>query len=204
MAWPAISVNGLPLIFDLLVKQGKIEGNSFSFYLTRVPSSNGSALVLGGVNTKYYTGDFKYYPLSMTLYWGIAIDDIVFNGTSYKTGNILGIVDTGTSVIVGPTKVVDQMTKAFGTGKEKQVDCALVPNLPTLDFIIGGDKYSLTGKDYILEVAEGAKTVCIVGIMGLDLPPQLGEAFIMGDSFIKAFYTHFDVENKRVGFAKAI
>ena len=57
MAWPSISVNGLPLIFDLLVQQGQITGNnSFSFYLTKVPGSNGSAIVLGGVNRKYYTG----------------------------------------------------------------------------------------------------------------------------------------------------
>ena len=204
MAWPQISVNGLPLIFDLLVNQSKVEGNSFSFYLTKVPGSNGSALVLGGVNKKYYTGDFKYYPLSMTAYWGITMDDIIFNGTSYKVGNLLGIVDTGTSVIVGPTKVVENMTKGFGSGKQKQVDCATVPNLPTLDFIIGGDKYSLKGEDYILKVTEFGKDSCIVGIMGLDLPPQLGEAFIIGDAFIKTFYTHFDVENKRVGFARAI
>lgn len=87
----------------------------------------------------------------MANYWALAMDDIIFNGTSYKvSSNLLGIVDTGTSVIVGPSKVVDNMTKAFGTGRQKQVDCALVPKLPTLDFIIGGDKYSLTGKDYIL------------------------------------------------------
>jgi len=54
-----------------------------------------------------------------------------------------------------------------------------------------------------LQVQEGTQTVCIVGIMGLDLPPSLGEAFIIGDSFIKTYYTHFDVENSRVGFAKA-
>ena len=132
------------------------------------------------------------------------MDDIIFNGTSYKIGNLLGIIDTGTSVIVGPTKVVENMTKGFGSGKQKQVDCATVPSLPTLDFIIGGDKYSLKGEDYILKVSEGAKDVCIVGIMGLDLPAQLGEAFIVGDAFIKTFYTHFDVENKRVGFARAV
>ena len=51
---------------------------------------------------------------------------------------------------------------------------------------------------------QGGKPVCIVGILGLDLPPQLGEAFILGDSFIKAYYTHFDRGNKRVGFARAI
>ena len=139
----------------------------------------------------------------MANYWAISLDDIVFNGTSYKVGNLLGIVDTGTSVIIGPTKVVDQMTKAFGTGKQKQVDCSTVPSLPTLDFKIGGDTYSLKGKDYILEVDQGGKSICIVGIMGLDLPPQLGEAFIMGDSFIKAYYTHFDVQNRKVGFAPA-
>eukprot|EP00178_Gracilaria_changii_P003940 TRINITY_DN1601_c0_g1_i1.p1 TRINITY_DN1601_c0_g1~~TRINITY_DN1601_c0_g1_i1.p1 ORF type:complete len:205 (-),score=34.22 TRINITY_DN1601_c0_g1_i1:16-630(-) len=204
MAWPQISVNGLPLIFDLLVNQSKVEGNSFSFYLTKVAGSNGSALVLGGVNPKYYTGDFKYYPLSMTAYWGINMDDIIFNGTSYKVGNLLGIVDTGTSVIVGPTKVVEKMTAGFGKGKQKQVDCDQVPTLPTLDFVIGGDKYSLKGEDYILKVTEFGKDVCVVGIMGLDLPAQLGEAFIIGDAFIKTFYTHFDVENKRVGFARAV
>ena len=56
MAWPAISDDKLPLIFDLLVNQSQVEGNSFSFYLTRTPGSNGSALVLGGVNDKYHTG----------------------------------------------------------------------------------------------------------------------------------------------------
>jgi len=174
MAWPSISVNGLPLIFDLLVKQGQVDGNSFSFYLTKVPGSNGSALVLGGVNQKYYTGQFKYYNLKYTNYWALAIDDIVFNGTSYKVGDILGIVDTGTSVIIGPTKVVDNMTKAFGPGKEKQINCDLVPNLPTLNFKINGDNYTLQGKDYILQVDQGGKSVCIVGILGMDLPSQLG------------------------------
>ena len=140
----------------------------------------------------------------MTAYWGLAMDDIIFNGTSYKTGNLLGIIDTGTSVIVGPTKVVENMTKAFGTGKQKQVDCSIVPSLPTLDFIFSGDKYSLKGEDYILKVSQGGKDICIVGIMGLDLPPSLGEAFIIGDAFIKTFYTDFDVGNKRVGFARAV
>jgi cathepsin D len=53
MGWPAISVNGCPLIFDLLVQQKQIAGNSFSFYLTKIAGSNGSALVLGGVNPQY-------------------------------------------------------------------------------------------------------------------------------------------------------
>jgi len=204
MAWPAISVDQQPLIFDLLYKQGQVQGNSFSFYLTKIAGSNGSALVLGGVNPAYAASEFKYYKLNKERYWEITLDDIIFNGTSYKVNPVLtGIVDTGTSVIVGPTKVVDNMTKAFGAGKEKQVNCSTLDSLPVLTFVINGDRYDLTGNDYILKVQEGQQTICVVGIMGLDLPPQLGEAFIIGDAFIKTYYTHFDVEGSRVGFARA-
>lgn len=161
--------------------------------------------MLGGINTKYAAEDFKYYKLKMQNYWALEMTDIIFNGTSYKvSSDLLAIIDTGTSVIVGPTKVVENMTKAFGPGKEKQVDCATISSLPNLEIKFGTDTFVLTPKDYILEVDQGGKSACIVGILGLDLPAQLGEAFILGDSFIKAYYTHFDVANVRVGFAKAI
>ncbi len=203
MGWPAISVERCPLIFDLLYKQGQVSSNSFSFYLTKKAGEEGSSLVLGGVNPSYAVEPFKYYKLAMENYWTIDMDDVVFNGTSYKTGKAIAIIDTGTSVIAGPVKVIEKMTAGFGPGKEKQVDCTKIDTLPDLSFTFGGDKFVLKPIDYILQVAEGSKTVCIVGLIGLDLPPQLGEAFIVGDSFIKTYYTHFDVANERVGFARA-
>lgn len=144
MAWPSISVDNLPLIFDLLYKQGRVDGNSFSFYLTKKPNQNGSALILGGVDMKYAAGDFNYYPLKMHNYWALQMEDVIFNGTSYKTTpDLLGIIDTGTSVIVGPTKVVEEMTAGFGPGKQKQVDCNAIPHLPNLEFKFGQDSYVL-------------------------------------------------------------
>ncbi len=154
MAWPSISVDNMPLIFDLLYKQGRVEGNSFSFYLTKKAGQDGSALVLGGVNEKYASTSFKYYPLKMRNYWMLEMSDVVFNGTSYKVSgqDLIGIIDTGTSVIVGPTKVVEKMTAGFGPGKQKQVDCSTIPKLPTLEFKFGSDNYVLKAEDYILQV----------------------------------------------------
>lgn len=53
----------------------------------------------------------------MQNYWIIEMDDIIFNGTSYKVGRASAIIDTGTSVIAGPKAIVDKMTAAFGPGK---------------------------------------------------------------------------------------
>jgi hypothetical protein len=44
------------------------------------------------------------------------------------------------------------MTKAFGSGKEKQVDCTKIDSLPDLSFTFGTDKFVLKPVDYILQV----------------------------------------------------
>jgi hypothetical protein len=63
------------------------------------------------------------------------------------------IIDTGTSVIAGPKKIIDKMTEKFGPGKEKQVDCTTINSLPDLSFKFGNDNFVLKGADYILQVA---------------------------------------------------
>jgi hypothetical protein len=110
--------------------------------------------VLGGVDKNYADSDFKYYPITNKFYWEISMTNIIFNGTSYKVPGVdlNGIIDTGTSVIVGPTKIVEEMTKDFGKGKQKQVDCNMIPKFPSLQFTIGQDNYVMKAEDYILKV----------------------------------------------------
>lgn len=131
----------------------------------------------------------------MEAWWVLKSAGLDFNGTHYDLDNV--IVDTGTSVLVGPTAVVSEITK----GIPLTPDCSIISTLPNIDFKFGTDTYTLTPSDYILQVTEMGQTECVLGIQGLDLPAQLGKAFILGDTFIHKFYTHFDMGNKRVGFA---
>lgn len=57
----------------------------------------------------------------------------------------------------------------------------------------------LTSKDYILQVG----SVCMSSFFGIPLPPQLEHTWIVGDSFMRKYFTVFDFENARVGFALA-
>lgn len=72
--------------------------------MTAKPNTEGSALVLGGVNPSYYTGDFKYYPLKLAAWWVLSLDKVALGDNSYEANGC--IVDSGTSLIVGNENVV--------------------------------------------------------------------------------------------------
>ena len=48
------------------------------------------------------------------------------------------IVDTGTSVIVGPKDLVSKITAQFPS----TIDCTKISTYPDLEFTIGGDVYA--------------------------------------------------------------
>uniref|UniRef100_A0A8C5JYZ9 Cathepsin D n=1 Tax=Jaculus jaculus TaxID=51337 RepID=A0A8C5JYZ9_JACJA len=204
MAYPRISVNNVLPVFDNLMQQKLVDKNVFSFYLNRDPSGQpGGELMLGGIDSKYYKGELSYLNVTRMAYWQV-VD--VANGLTLCKGGCEAIVDTGTSLLVGPVDEVKALQKAIGAVPliqgEYIVPCEKVSSLPDVTLSLGGKKYQLSSDDYILKVS-GGKTICLSGFMGMDIPPPSGPLWILGDVFIGRYYTVFDRENNRVGFAQA-
>lgn len=154
MAWPKISVDGVNPWFMDVFSQGQVDDNSFAFFLTPNAGEEGSALILGGVDPQYADGDFSYYPIALDAWWVLKSGGMTFNNTAYDLDNY--IVDSGTSVLVGPSEIVKEITKNIPT----QPDCSTISSLPDITFTIGSDDYVVEPTDYILQV----QGQCVLGI----------------------------------------
>jgi len=208
MGYQEISVDGVVPPFYNMVSQKLVDDAVFSFYLNRNASDpNGGELLLGGIDQSKYTGDITYVPVTSKGYWEFAMDSIQINGEKvFCTGGCNAIADTGTSLIAGPSEEVKKLNEQIGAtpivGGEYTIDCAKVPTLPAMDFVIGGKKFTLKGEDYILKVSTMGQTECISGFLGIDVPPPRGPLWILGDVFIGPYYTVFDLGKNQLGFAQ--
>eukprot|EP00325_Prymnesiales_sp_UTEX-LB-985_P028155 CAMPEP_0174733524 /NCGR_PEP_ID=MMETSP1094-20130205/61499_1 /TAXON_ID=156173 /ORGANISM="Chrysochromulina brevifilum, Strain UTEX LB 985" /LENGTH=473 /DNA_ID=CAMNT_0015936205 /DNA_START=34 /DNA_END=1455 /DNA_ORIENTATION=+ len=201
--YPEIAVNGMPPFFQAALATGAIKEPKFAFYLeTHGSVSSGGELVLGGVDKTKYTGSFTYTPVTRRGYWQFTVDSAAIGGSSVGS-NIVAIADTGTSLLAIPSDVFKSVVSTLpgltpvAGGKEYTVDCSKTSQLPTITFKIAGKEFPLSGSDYVVQ----AGGECLLGMMGIDVPA--GPLWILGDVFLRKYYTVFDYGNSQLGFATA-
>ena len=207
MGFPTIAVTGATPVFNNMIDQGLVEEPVFAFWLNReLGAEKGGEMTLGGVDKDHYTGNITWAPVTMSAYWEFHVDSILLGSEDLCAGGCNAIADTGTSMITGPTKMVKkiaEITEAISIKGISMVNCTKISSFPTITLTISGTKFTLSPQQYVLQVTEFGQTQCLLGIMGMDIPPPAGPLWILGDVFHGPYYTVYDMGNKRVGFADA-
>ncbi|KAJ1393305.1 Saposin-like type B, region 1 [Sesbania bispinosa] len=126
LGFQEISVaNSVPVWYNM-VEQGLISEKVFSFWLNGDPKAKkGGELVFGGVDPKHFKGDHTYVPVTQKGYWQIEMGDFFIGdlSTGVCEGGCAAIVDSGTSLLAGPTPVVAEINHAIGAEGVLSVEC---------------------------------------------------------------------------------
>ncbi|KAL4660252.1 cathepsin D-like isoform X1 [Arapaima gigas] len=210
LGYPSLAEEVDSPVFDTLMAQKKVTQPIFSFYLSRKKSSANpeGELLLGGVDEALYTGPIHWVPVTQKNFWQIKIDSIKVQGTStFCTTGCQAIVDTGTSLIGGPTGDIILLQQLIGASPtsmgEFVVDCVRVTSLPQITFTLNGVKYPLPPESYVRKEVISGQEICFSGFQAMEMSSRQGPLWILGDVFISEFYTVFDRGQDRVGFAPA-
>lgn len=202
LAFKSISVDGVTPVFYNMMAQNPTMKKEFAFYLQENDSQNGQ-LDIGGANPEHYEGEFESVPLTNETYWETHAKKITLGATQI-VGEAPVVLDSGTSTIVGPIADVARIAATLNASAmlpgRYTVSCAAAANFPDFDVTIGGKTWTLKPADYVINQDD---IECILGIMGMNLPPNVGPIWILGDLFLKKVYTVFDFENKALKFAYA-
>ncbi|XP_028305859.1 nothepsin [Gouania willdenowi] len=197
-------------VFDNMMAQKIVDKPVFSFYLSRAAggSSPDGELLLGGIDESLYNGPINWIPLTSKGYWQIKMDSVSVQGvSSFCPRGCQAIVDTGTSLIAGPTNdsfLLQQLIGATPTNiGEFLIDCSRVSSLPHVTFALGGVDYTLTAEHYVRREMLGDRELCFSGFQAVDIVTPEGPLWILGDVFLRRFYSVFDRGQERVGLAVA-
>ena len=222
LAYPSIAVEGAIPLFDNMMLQRLLPKNVVSFFLSR-DAEHASALVLGDTSPELHHGNLSYLPTVSQTYWEIHFDRIEIGGEILpvcQLGPCRAAIDSGTSLVTGPAIHARELTRRIGVAR----DCSNMNSLPAVSFIAGNLNLTLRAEDYVLAVKappttdttananagaadvdadDPAAPVCAPGFMPLDVPPPRGPLWLLGDIFLRKFYTVFDRDADRLGFALA-
>lgn len=201
---------------DLVVKklweQGAIPESVFSFQIGDLDEK--SVVTIGGYDVEKYAREnetLQWHNLTNKFWWTLKLEGAQLDGKALPIRTTQVIIDTGTSFTLVPKTDYRIITSFFYS---KGYDCktdrsmynlfvcqctdAEYASYPTLEVIMGGTAYKLAPINYI-ERQEG---VCAFKFMTMEMSGP--RAFwIMGIPFFQNYYTVFDLQNQRVGFAES-
>uniref|UniRef100_A0A7S4LQ40 Peptidase A1 domain-containing protein n=1 Tax=Oxyrrhis marina TaxID=2969 RepID=A0A7S4LQ40_OXYMA len=167
-----------------------------------------------GPDLVFATGQDRYKDLpSISIsgkeHWAAKMTQVSVKGKTLAcTGGCGGIVDTGTSGIVGPPSGIKALRNEVG---EVHKNCSNAADLPPVQFSLGGATVSIPSSAYVIQTDADQvpsykgdlKRICVDIFMQMDVETNMGPLWILGMPFMRQYYTIFDRDTPGVRFGEA-
>jgi len=210
LGFKSLSFGGINPFFERVIEQQLLTNNEFAFFFN-VDSDKPSALLWGGVDKDLFHGPIRMFPIIQPHYWALELIDFKMGNTSMREVGMGGepvkrlIVDSGTTYFTAPGGLQEQIVD-----KIPDADCDKVTDYPPLTYVLKG----ADGQTYELMVSQETYMIgsnedgCRAAFMSLDVNEEYGPAMILGEVFMRHFFTVFSRgdganENAKIGFAPA-
>lgn len=205
LAYDTISVNkAVPPIYNAL-NQGLLDDPSFGFYLgdTNKDEEDGGLATFGGYDENHIDGKITWLPVRRKAYWEVAFEGIGLGDEFAELKSTGAAIDTGTSLITLPSSLAEIINSKLGATKnwsgQYTIECDKRDSLPELTLNFSGYNFTLSPFEYTLEVGGS----CISVFTPMDFPKPIGDLAIIGDAFLRKYYSIYDLKKNAVGLAKA-
>jgi len=204
LGYDTISVNRAVPPFYNMIDQGLLDAPVFAFYLgDSSTEGDDSEATFGGIDEDHFSGKMTNLPLRRKAYWEVNFDSLSFGKETAEFDKTGVILDTGTSLIALPSDIADMLNAQMGAKKsyngQYTIECDKRSELPDVTFRLAGHDFDITAYDYILEV-QGS---CISSFMGMDFPAPVGPLAILGDAFLRKWYSVYNLGDGTVGLARS-
>ena len=178
--------------------------DKFNLYLT--DGKIQSEFSIGDPDATKFHGALIYEPLTHSeYYWEVNMQAVSVGSIRVDLPASQTIVDSGTPFIILSLDDSTRINTAIGaklnsTMQVFTIDCELAKTAPPIAFQLSNGIYSVPSHVYISR--QGNLCISHIGWFGANDPS--GQRNILGVTFLRAMYSHWDREGKRIGFAPAV
>ncbi|KAF9484443.1 acid protease [Pholiota conissans] len=208
LAFSSISASNKPTFFESLIREKQLAAPIFSVHMTR-GQETGSEVCFGCVNHEKTTGPISWVPVISKTYWSVTLDSLSVNDTTAPSTSVIAAIDTGTTLIYVPDIVAKRFYDMIpGARPATEYGPEFFTYPCDANFLVsiafGGINFPLNIVDFNMGRTTINSPNCVGGILAL------GEGFpsnlaIIGDEFLKSWYSTFDYSNgARIGFSPSV